>query len=127
MVDAPPASRHRRRCSARVLWRANDEAGDVVEKQQSSFAALSENVSCQLLGPRGKMVATARLVKSTTHFHGIQVDPDCVLVYREYREGPPFPLSFAESLLLAWSPTQSVAHGGPCWCGGCMVALLFEG
>jgi len=80
MVDAPPASKRPRRSSARLLRRANDEAAEVVEEPQSSVAGLPDNVSCQLLGPGGKMVAMARLVKSTTDFHGIQVDPDCVVV-----------------------------------------------
>ena len=80
MSDAPPASKRPRRSSARLSRRANDEAAEVVEEPQSSVAALPDNVSCQLHGPGGKIVAKARLVKSTTHFHGIQVDPDCVVV-----------------------------------------------
>jgi len=80
MIDAPPASKRPRRSSARFSRRANDEAAEVVEEPQSSVAALPDNVSCQMHGPGGKVVAKARLVQSTTHFHGIQVDPDCVVL-----------------------------------------------
>jgi len=80
MVDTPPASKRPRRSSARLVRRANDEAAAVVEEPQSSVAALPDNASCQLLGPGGKMVAMAKLVKSTTRFHGLPVDPDCVVV-----------------------------------------------
>jgi len=80
MVDTPPAFQRPRRSSASLVRRANDEAVAVVEEPQSAVAALPDNASCQLLGPSGKMVAMARLVKSATRFHGVPVDPDCVVV-----------------------------------------------
>ena len=90
-ADKPPTLKRPRRVSERLRQGrhgataqercAGDERrDDAIEMSKASVAERPDNAQCLLLSSNGKAVAVGRLVKSTVVFHGIRVDPDCVVV-----------------------------------------------